>query len=81
MYHEDRLGGSAFSRVWLTGVAGSGVDVGTAKRDLESRLGTAVETVDVRRAATLGGGTEPTGSELDALAAPTGILLRDGKAA
>ncbi len=78
MYHEDRLGGSRFARVWLCGI-GSGVD--DARRQISGRLGVPVQSVDVRPA--IGGIDRMTASleALDALAAPVGILLRERTAA
>ncbi len=81
MFHEDRLGGSRFGRVWLCGAAVSGESLDRASQDLSERLGVAAEAVDVRRAATLRGRLPATPDLLDALAAPVGVLLREGKAA
>jgi hypothetical protein len=67
--------------VWLAGGAGTDLDLGEARRELETRLGVAVETVDVRLAAGLVGRTESSVGDLDAIAAPAGILLRDGRVA
>jgi Tfp pilus assembly PilM family ATPase len=80
MYHEDRLGGTRFSRVWLCG-AGLGRDAERARADIQARLGVPVEAVDVRAAADLGGRLTPSADVLDALAAPVGVLLRNRKAA
>jgi type IV pilus assembly protein PilM len=78
MYHEDRLGGSRFARVWLCGV-GSGAE--DARRQISGRLGVPVQSVDVRPA--IGGTDRLTASPeaLDALAAPVGILIRERTAA
>lgn len=81
MYHEDRLGGTAFSRVWLCGsawVAGGGDAV---RREVSERLGVQADAVDVRAAATLRDRITPGPDALDALAAPLGALLRDRKVA
>lgn len=80
MYHEDRLGGTRFSRVWLCG-GGVGPGAEQARREIGSRLGVPVEVVDVRTAAELGGRVAASTDVLDALAAPVGVLLRDRKAA
>jgi Tfp pilus assembly PilM family ATPase len=80
MYHEDRLGGAKFSQVWLSGadsVEGGGDRVA---KDLADQLGVAVETVDVRRAASLRTSAGDA-HVLDALAAPVGVLLRERRVA
>ncbi len=80
MYHEDRLGGTKFSRVWLCG-GGMGHDADLVRAEINKRLGVPVEAVDVRAAADLGGRVGASTEVLDALAAPLGVLLRDRKAA
>lgn len=80
MYHEDRLGGKRFSRVWLCG-GGVGRDAEQARHEIHKRLGVPVEAVDVRSAAELGGRINASTDVLDALAAPVGVLLRNRKAA
>jgi Tfp pilus assembly PilM family ATPase len=80
MYHEDRLGGTKFSRVWLCG-GGVGREADQVRTEINARLGVPVEAVDVRAAADLGGRVGASTDVLDALAAPLGVLLRDGKAA
>jgi Tfp pilus assembly PilM family ATPase len=74
MYHEDRLGGGAFAGVWVSG-AGEATD--DARRQLAERLGVAVQVVDAR--GTVGRDVAPLVSfdDLDALAAPVGVLIRD----
>jgi len=81
MYHEDRLGGSRFSRIWLCGgtYAAGGVD--RVRTEISARLDVPVETVDFRRAATLRARFDVTPDVLDALAAPVGVLLRERRAA
>lgn len=78
MYHEDRLGGRAFERVWLCGT-----DVATddARWQISSRLGVPVESVDIRPAADLSDRASVTPEILDALAAPVGLLVRERRAA
>jgi Tfp pilus assembly PilM family ATPase len=72
MYHEDRLGGGAFARVWLCG----GRAVSAEARDqISGRLGVPIESVDVRPAATLAGQSVAAPDLLDALVAPVGALL------
>jgi Tfp pilus assembly PilM family ATPase len=80
MYHEDRLGGTRFSRVWLCG-GGLGTGAEQARRDIHARLKVPVEIVDVRSAADLDSRIGSSVDVLDALAAPLGVLLRDRKAA
>lgn len=82
MYHEDRLGGGAFARVWLSGAGADGVDaLRHAREDIAARLGVTVETVDIRPAAPLRDRIEATPDVLDTLAAPVGMLLREQRAA
>jgi len=81
MYHEDRLGGSKFARVWLSGAGLVTAGVEELRRDISQRLGLAADTVDVRPAADVRDRVSATADVLDALAAPVGILLRDRKAA
>jgi len=80
MYYEDRLQGAGFSRVILSGAANAGshnvLDVDQGRRNLEVRLGTAVETLDVRSAAQLTDRIVAAPSLLDTLAPLVGILLR-----
>jgi Tfp pilus assembly PilM family ATPase len=80
MYHEDRLEGKKFSRVWLCG-GGVGRDADQVRAEINARLGVPVEAVDVRAAADLGGRVTASTDVLEALAAPLGVLLRDRKAA
>ena len=78
MYHEDRLGGRAFERVWLCGAGGAADE---ARWQISSRLGVPVESVDVRPAADLRDRSAATPEVLDALAAPVGLLIRERRAA
>jgi hypothetical protein len=52
MYYQDRLGGTGFARVLLTGVGRTAGSVDEVRRSLESRLGVAVQRVDAARTAT-----------------------------
>jgi type IV pilus assembly protein PilM len=82
MYHEDRLAGGAFARVWLSGAGADGVDaLRHAREEIARRLGVNVETVDIRPAAALRNRIEATPDVLDTLAAPVGMLLREQRAA
>jgi Tfp pilus assembly PilM family ATPase len=78
MYHEDRLGGGGFSRVWLSG---AGADGDEARRQISSRTEAPVEIVDVRPAAAVDGLESPSPDVLDALAAPVGVLVRERRSA
>jgi hypothetical protein len=78
MYYEDRLGGTAFSRVVLAG--GSNFDVALAdrgRRQIDERLGVRAEALDVRKGVTLRDRIAAGPDVLDALAPAVGILLRD----
>ena len=78
MYHEDRLGGGGFSRVWLSGAGAHGDE---ARRQISSRTEAPIEIVDVRPAAAVDGLESPSPDVLDALAAPVGVLVREHRAA
>jgi Tfp pilus assembly PilM family ATPase len=80
MFHEDRLGGSAFARIWISGaaLAPGGSDV--VRREL-AQLGVPAELVDVRARTSLAATSATAPAVLDALAAPVGVLLRERKAA
>ena len=77
MYHEDRLGGAAFSRIWFSG---GGTDA-RAREEIATRLGVPAMIVDIRGAATIPDRIDASAELLDALAAPVGILLRERPAA
>ncbi|MCC7007852.1 MAG: pilus assembly protein PilM [Acidobacteria bacterium] len=77
MYHEDRLGGGRFARVW---VAGDGLRP-EVRDEISRRLGVDAQIVDVRPAIALPDHGAVSSDVLDALAAPAGMLLRDRKAA
>jgi Tfp pilus assembly PilM family ATPase len=84
MYYEDRLQGAGFARVMLSGASASlqqATDVDQIRRRLEERLGTTVETVDARTAATLTDRIAAAPALLDTLAPLVGLLLRDREAA
>jgi hypothetical protein len=76
MYYEDRLGGDRFTRVIVAGL--SGPAAADTRRRIESRIGTSVETLDTRGAATLRDRIGAGPDVLEAIAAPVGILLREG---
>lgn len=80
MYYEDRLGGAGFARVILAGAAAGGTlpaQVEQIRRELEERLGSRVESIDPRGAASLTDRISATPDLLDALAAPIGVIVRD----
>jgi Tfp pilus assembly PilM family ATPase len=76
MYHEDRLGGGGFGRVWL---AGTGSRADGARREIAARLNMPVENVDVRPAVSIVSSADAAPELLDALAAPVGILVREAR--
>jgi Tfp pilus assembly PilM family ATPase len=77
MYFEDRLGGTGFARVLLAGADSS--ETRLLARELEARLGVAVEAVDIRRAAAIGDRVPaPAADVMASLAAPAGLVLREG---
>jgi hypothetical protein len=77
MYHEDRLGGSTFQRVWLCGAALTEQGADKARRELGDRLKVEAETVDIRPVAPLRDRITSSPGALDSLAAPVGVLLRE----
>ena len=84
MYYEDRLKGGGFTRVILAGAATAGAqqtgDIEDARRSLEERLATAVETVDPRPAAAFSDRISAAPALLDTLAPLVGLLMRDREA-
>jgi len=82
MYYEDRLsGGAGFGRVVLAGAgvpaADGAQDAEYLRRALEQRLGTQVDTIDPRGAATLTDRIDANTELLDALAPLVGLLARE----
>ena len=81
MYYEDRLSGSGFGRVVLTGggsPASQGAqDADYLRRALEDRLGTKVDSIDPRNAATLLDRISANAELLDTLAPLVGLLARE----
>lgn len=79
MYYEDRLSGAGFRRVILAGAGSpeSGQDADYLRRELEQRLGTKVDAVDPRSAATLMDRIAANTELLDALAPLVGLLARE----
>ncbi len=85
MYYEDRLQGSGFGRVLLSGASAAGTrsaDIDELRRGLQERLATTVETVDPRGAVRLVDRITASPAFLDMVTPLVGILLRDtGEAA
>ena len=78
MYHEDRLGGGGFARVVLAGASLRGPEVADLlRRELEGRLGTRVEALDVRGAVALRDRIAAAPELLDSLAPAIGLILRE----
>jgi Tfp pilus assembly PilM family ATPase len=78
MYHEDRLGGGGFSRVVLAGGSSRGAEAADRiRRDLEARVGRAVEALDFRGAVALRDRIVAGPEVLDLLAPAVGVLLRE----
>jgi type IV pilus assembly protein PilM len=79
MYYEDRLGGGGFSRVVVGGdEAALESEVGALRDTLEGRLRRPVETLDVTRTASLANRAGIAAQVKAALAAPVGLVLREG---
>jgi type IV pilus assembly protein PilM len=78
MYHEDRLGGSRFARVVLSGASARGADAGErARKGLEERLGVRVEPLDFRGGAAMVDRIAAGAELLDVLAPAVGVVLRE----
>jgi type IV pilus assembly protein PilM len=78
MYHEDRLGGGAFTRVVVAASGAGGAEAAErTRRQIEERLGGTVEPLDVRSGVALRDRIVASPELLDALAPATGVLLRD----
>jgi Type IV pilus assembly protein PilM len=81
MYYEDRLGGSGFARVLLSGASTGGdsrpADVNQIRRMLDERVGASVHSVDPRQAAPLPDRITASPALLDTLAPLVGLLVRE----
>ena len=77
MYHEDRLEGGKFARVWLCGATWAGEGGEAIRREISQRLSVEAQPVDVRGAAAFADRIGVSAAVLDAIAAPLGALLRD----
>jgi type IV pilus assembly protein PilM len=78
MYYQDRLGGQGFARVFAGGSTRVPGGDEIARRDVEARLGHAVESIDATTAAPLSDRI-PGAAPLPALAPLVGMLLRSKK--
>ena len=76
MYYQDRLTGQGFARVLLGGTSRTAGTVDEARRSLEERLGTPVESIDPTMAAMLSDRIAATPDVMDVLSPLTGMLLR-----
>ncbi|HKT81877.1 MAG TPA: pilus assembly protein PilM [Vicinamibacterales bacterium] len=85
MYYEDRLQGTGFAHVLLTGASLAAqdqpIDLHAIRRGLAERLRTAVEIVDARQVASLADRITAGPALLDTLAPLVGLLVRDRGAA
>lgn len=78
MYHEDRLGGGGFTRVFLSGASSRGpAQAEHLRRQLADRAGVRVEPLDFRGAVALRDRIDATPDLIDSLGAPLGTLLRE----
>ncbi len=79
MYHEDRLGGSTFTKIWVSGAALATENADRLRDELAGLVGVPADIVDVRLAISLRdrAAAAPAGDVLDALAAPVGMLIRE----
>ena len=76
MYYQDRLDGTGFARVLAGGVGRTPGAVESVRRELESRVGTAVETIDATRIAAPADRISVSPEQLAALAPIVGMLMR-----
>jgi type IV pilus assembly protein PilM len=81
MYYQDRLAGAGFARVFAGGSTRQPGGVEAARRDIEARLGHAVEPLDPTIAVAVSDRVAPGGESLASLAPLVGLLLRTRKGA
>ena len=79
MYHEDRLGGQKFARVWLCGSSWADAGGAAIHKEISQRLGVQAEPVDVRVSATLQDRIGARPDVLDAMAAPSVCCSATGR--
>lgn len=77
MYFEDRLGGGGFARVILAGGSSWGANAERVRQQIEERVSTRVEPLDVRRGLGFRDRIAAGPDLLDAIAPAVGALLRD----
>jgi len=78
MYHEDRLNGGKFARVRLCGSSWAEQGGEAIRHEISQRLGVEAQPVDVRDAVAFADRIGVSAAVLDAVAAPLGVLLREG---
>ena len=76
MYYQDRLQGQRFARVFLGGSGRVGGAVDSARKNLEERLGVAVEPIDPSQTATLTDRIAVTPDLMDVLGPLVGMAFR-----
>ena len=81
MYYQDRLAGAGFARVFAGGSTRQPGGVDLARRDVEARVGHAVDPLDPTIAVTVSDRVGAGGGQLAALAPLVGLLLRTQKGA
>jgi Tfp pilus assembly PilM family ATPase len=74
MYHQDRLDGHGFTRVWLSGTLPDGDDR-ASRRALEERLGAPLETIDPTRTVPLADRLSLPPDLIDTLTPALGLAL------
>jgi type IV pilus assembly protein PilM len=79
MYYQDRLAGTGFARVFAGGATRVPGGVEAARRDLEARLGHAVEPLDPAVARVVSERASASGEQVSALMPLAGMLLRARK--
>jgi type IV pilus assembly protein PilM len=76
MYHQDRLSGGSFSRVYVTGGGRVSGAADADRRAIEDRLNAPVETIDPARAAAFTDRITATPELMDAVGPAIGLLRR-----
>jgi type IV pilus assembly protein PilM len=76
MYYQDRLEGLGFNRILLGGIGRLQGEVDLARRNLEARMGSAVEPIDPTRGAALTDRIRATPELMATLSPLVGMLLR-----